>query len=47
MSIVFIEKASAMKIIQPNSNSWWWHFMSHAELAQIKDVGKKPGFAQK
>ena len=41
VGIIFIEEAFVMKIIEPDSNSWMWHFMSHAELAQIKNVGKK------
>ena len=44
VSIVFIEKAFVIKIIQPYSNSWRLNFMSHAELAQIENTGNKPGF---
>ena len=44
VSIVFIEKAFVVKIIQPYSNSWRLNFMSHAELAQTENTGNKPGF---
>ena len=44
MSIGFIEKAFVMKIIQPDSNTWRWYFMSHAEPAQVKKCQEKPGF---